>query len=78
MTLILDEPQVNAKYKPNKERKASENRRIEMVFQMDKRHRELLAAGDKFGLLELAAEYMVLGHGCPGMAAWITAESENL
>jgi hypothetical protein len=77
---ILSAPHVSTKYKPNAEKKRGETRRIEQIYQMDKRHGELLAAGDRDGLLELAGEYLLLGNhgGCPGLASRITAEAMNL
>jgi hypothetical protein len=77
---ILSAPHVNKKYRPNAEKKRGEARRIELLFQMDKRHKELLAAGDKYGLIELAAEYMVLGNhgGCPTKANQVLADADGL
>ena len=77
---ILSAPHVNQKYKPNAEKKRSEAARIEQIYQLDKRHGELLAAGDRDGLLGLAGEYLLLGNhgGCPGLASRITAEAMNL
>ena len=55
-------------YNPKKHR--GESARIEILGKMDDRHKALLAAGDKQGLIELAAEYMMLGKhgGCPTMS----------
>lgn len=73
---ILDAPQANAKYKPNLERKRGEARRIELLGVLNEKHNEALVAGDKGALLEIAAEYALLG--CVQMANSITIESENL
>jgi len=77
---ILNAPHVSTKYKPNAIKKAGEAKRIEQIYQMDKRHGELLAAGDRDGLLELAGEYLLLGNhgGCPTIANKITMEAEGL
>jgi hypothetical protein len=54
------------------------NRRVELLGKMDDRHRELLARRDKQGLVDLAGEYMTLGHGCPNTMTQILIESEGL
>jgi hypothetical protein len=75
-TKILDNP----RYKPNPKKRRDESAMIERIGGMNDRHTQALAAGDKGALLELAAEYLVLGNhgGCPGMASRITAEADNL
>lgn len=76
MSLILDAPHVNTKYTPNKAKKASEAKRIEMLGSMNDRRLRARGAGDKQALLELAAEYALIK--CPNMANQITIEAENL
>jgi hypothetical protein len=56
------------------------NQRVEMLGKLDDRHKAALAAGDRQALLELAAEYLMLGKhgGCVTMANQITAEADGL
>jgi hypothetical protein len=73
---ILSAPHVSTKYKPNKEKKAGEERRINLIVELDQRRKEARGRRDKGALLEIAAEYMLIN--CPNTAAIITYESENL
>lgn len=78
-TGIMD--RLGAAGRPSKKTKANrrgEARRIELLGQMWERRKVALGARDRRALLELAAEYMVLGHGCPDTAGQVTAEAESL
>ena len=65
-------------YNPKKHR--GEAARIEILGKMDDRHKALLAAGDKQGLIELAGEYLIMGNhgGMPTMSNIILLEAEGL
>jgi hypothetical protein len=56
------------------------NKRVEELGALDDRRKFALANRDKAALLELAAEYLMLGRhgGCPTMANIITQEAEGL
>jgi hypothetical protein len=73
---ILSAPHTNTKYKPNKEKKAGEERRINLIVELDQRRKEARGNRDKVALLEIAAEYALIN--CPNTAAVIMYEAENL
>lgn len=56
----------------------AEAARIENLGKMNDRHRALLEARDKDGLLELADEYLQLNYPCTVMAKAIKLQAENL
>jgi hypothetical protein len=78
MNAVAYKPRITENFAAQVKPKKQELMRIELLGQMDDRHRRALVAGDKQALLELAAEYMMLGYGCPNMANQITAEAESL
>ena len=57
----------------NIDRVAGRKARMNMLVEMDRRHTEMLNAGDWIGLLALAAEYHALG--AVGRAAQIRKEA---
>ena len=73
---ILSAPHVSTKSKTSALKKAGEAKRIDAIVELDRRHRQALTAGDKGALLEVAADYAMMG--MPNMASQITFESENL
>lgn len=75
---ILQNPHVSTKYKPNKEKKAGEERRINLIVELDQRRKEARGNRDKAALIELASEYLLLGHGCPDTASRVTKEATEL
>ena len=64
--------------KATKAKRSAEGRRIELLGQMWERRVAANGARDKAALMVLAAEYMVLGHGCPDTASQVTIEAESL
>jgi hypothetical protein len=73
---ILDAPKVSKVSRATKDRRTKEARAINMLVEMDKRHKERLGAGDRDGLIALAGEYALIG--CPNTATQIIAEATNL
>ncbi len=78
--LVAEKPKILETLGISQKKFPAINRRIEMLGQMDDRHKEALGAGNRQALLELAAEYIMLGDhgGCPALARQITNEAENL
>lgn len=64
--------------KATRAKKAKEQRMIDLLVSMDTRRKAAHGAGDREALLELAAEYLTLGYGCPDTCSQITLEAENL
>lgn len=77
---ILGAPKTGKTSKAKKDKQAKEMLAINLLVDMDRRHKQYLGSGDRQGLIELAGEYMLLGDhgGCPGLASRILVEAENL
>jgi hypothetical protein len=73
---ILSAPHISQKYKPNPKKKAGEAQRIEMLGKLNDRYKDAKGARNKAALIELAADYALIG--CPDRASQIMSEAEGL
>jgi hypothetical protein len=73
---ILDAPKVSKVSRATKDKKKKEAAAINLLVDLDKRHKLHLGAGDRDGLIELAGEYVLIK--CPNTATRILAEAERM
>lgn len=79
-TLAPPQPRILERFAMQVKPKKAELKRIAILGNLDDRHKRALACGDRQALIEIAAEYMVLGRhgGCPNLANQILREAEGL